>query len=383
MFYLIYLLVVGISFAPFIFPKIDIWHAQGIWVQSMTLVIFSYSLFERPKYVGPTNKSLFLLNLWVGGFTAFICFVAQHKQSYDVKHFFPYFNFLCLMVLYKMIVHYLNRNQIRKILDGMKYVVIVTLVMSGLQYIGMAQFFEFLRNNEWYHDSPVVGFIGNGTHLSGFLATTIPLFLIVSRENALALITMFLILCVSGTSLRDPALSGFLVAIAILIFTFVKNKRSLWIVFWTLAALVTVILILAPGDLLLRFFSFNGRIELWKFYSSFFASFKTMALTGFGPGAINIIYKDTPFDNIRHMHMEYFHFAFEVGLIGLVLILNAIKEFFAVKTESNINKAMFLGFLVSACFNYPAHLWLPATWAVFNYAAVYAERNHALNKETN
>jgi len=85
-----------------------------------------------------------------------------------------------------------------------------------------------------------------------------------------------------------------------------------------------------------------------------------------------MVYKNTPFPNARHVHMEYLQYAVEAGLIGLVLIMNVINSFFnkvaTNKTELCL-KACVLGFLVSCCFNYPTRLWLPALWAMFFYSA--------------
>jgi len=93
MYYILTFLICGISFAPLIIKKPDIWHAQGIFVQACLLVAFSWSFFENKNKVLVKNYPLGILNLWIGGHIAYICWLGQKIGIYDVKHFFPYFNF--------------------------------------------------------------------------------------------------------------------------------------------------------------------------------------------------------------------------------------------------------------------------------------------------
>ncbi len=58
-----------------------------------------------------------------------------------------------------------------------------------------------------------------------------------------------------------------------------------------------------------------------------------------------------------------------------------ILSFMKNKAENRLEltlKTIVVGFLVSCFFNYPAHLWLPATWVMFFYAAFYALKNEEL-----
>src|SRR3990167_9867154 len=158
------------------------------------MMAFAGSFIEKSKQRLISNWPLGCLILWVGLQTAYICWQSQIQGRYDVKHFFPYFNFICLLFLYQMIVQYLDKVKIEKILVSMKYVVIVTLFMCVLQKFGLSQFFDLLKDRPenigkgfQSLNNPVVGFLGNVTHLSGFLGSTIPLFLWKSkREDLLA-----------------------------------------------------------------------------------------------------------------------------------------------------------------------------------------------------
>ena len=374
MFYILALLLCGISFAPLLLSKLDMWHAQGIFAQIVILIAFSWSFFEKPKFA-VKNIPLGLLHLWIGLNTAYICYQAQVVGSYDIKHFFVYFNFLCVLILYQIIVQYLETSDIMDMMTMMRYVVIATLLMCVLQRFDIAQFFKMFINDPnpplFYHmhNNPVVGFIGNGTHLSGFLASTIPLFLWNGkREDYLTLILMGIILFYTSTTLNDPAISGFIVALAVWLYWIKREKYKL---FATLG-------ILGVGGYFLyghignNLFSFNGRLGMWEYYWNLFI--KGYPITGFGLGTLNIIYGQTPFAQARHLHLEYFQYLIELGVIGLILIFNFINSFFHKKADDPFKtqlclKACFFGFLISCLFNYPSHLWLPATWAVFFYAA--------------
>jgi len=71
--------------------------------------------------------------------------------------------------------------------------------------------------------------------------------------------------------------------------------------------------------------------------------------------------------------MEFFQYLLEIGLIGFILIINLVKSFIEVKIEDRLElvlKSMVVGFLISCCFNYPSHLWLPATRAIASYASL-------------
>lgn len=375
MLYIISALLLGINTACFLFPKIDMWHAQGIWSQALILLLFSYSFFSRPKFIEPKNTPLMLLNLWIGGQTMFICALSQHYNKYDITHFFPYFNFLCILILYKIIVQYLNISDIEKIIKLLRYSVIVTLLVCVLQFFDISQFFSLIHDikigdiNPFYNNL-VTGFIGNGTHLSGFLATMIPLFLWKrTREDWLCLILMAIILLtLTGTTKGDVSASGIITAIVIALYFTWKKSRKYFFVLLSVCILGSIGMFLHDHNIVNN----NGRFLLWSYYLGLL---KKCAVTGYGLGTVNAIYTHTPSPDTRHLHLEYLHFLFETGIIGLAAIAYFIKDFLSIKTNSDmelLNKSMFIGFLVSCLFNYPAHLWLPATYACFNYAALKA-----------
>lgn len=366
---LILILICGINLAPFLLPQLDIWHAQGIFSQIVILALFSASFIKSPVYREPKNIELGILHLWVGSLTAIICFISQTHGKYDITHFFPYFNFLCILILYKTIVQYLNRIDVEICLLAFKYMIIATLLMCVLQFFGTSQFFKLFYPGDRFHNNPVVGFIGNGTHLSGFLGMMVPVFLYFGkREDWLCLVLMGILLCFAGTSTGDPSISGWIVAIGIGIYwLYSLNKINLWHI--VTGTIILIIGLTTFWDFIssLQIFNLNGRNG---FILNYWPIIKEWFLTGAGPGTMNAIYKQTANPNVRHLHMEYIQFILEIGIIGLMCVIAVIRKAFIIRCKDKqmlTVKCIFLGFCLSACFNYPMHLWLPAIYAAIAY----------------
>lgn len=362
---IIIIMLVGMSFAPLLLPNLDMWHAQGIWVQGWLMIAFSWSFFqERCKNIG-----LGLLHLWVGFSTLVICYIWQMKGNYNVSSFFPYFNFLCLLVMYRIIVQSLNNKQVEQILVFFKYVIIITCITCILQLLGLSQFFKLFKPGDSNFGNPCVGFIGNPTHLSGLLASSIPLFLLnPKRQDWVCIVLLLILLAFTGTTPGDPSISGPI--IAAFIFGYYAKRKGFLNLYLIGVAIVSIFLLkfLPKG-----FFGFKERIDIWREY---FGIFKQMPITGVGLGAVNKVYQASQHPNARHLHMEYFQYALELGLIGLALIVNIIVSFVKMKSETDVEwvlKASIFGFLISCCFNYPSHLWVPSSWALFCYAALHVK----------
>lgn len=345
--------------------KFQMWHAQGIWVQVLIMVMFSWSFFEKPKYQQRRNIPLGLLHLWVGINTAFVCTLSQIKGVYNYWTLFPYFNFLCLVILYTLITRYITREQTKTVLVYMRYVVIATLGMCVLQYIGLSQFFKlFVRNTGPLYYNIVTGFIGNGTHLSGFLAMCTPLFLIKkSRENYLALSLLFFILCFSGTTVNDPSISGFIIA-GFLVFYMSEKKFFTFGMLIVFVGLLGIFLSINNS----KFFVPSGRLPLWEAYIPLL---KGRFITGSGLGTVKLLSATPQFPDAHHLHLEYYQYLVELGFIGLMLILNIIVSFIKLKPANRTDRALkgiVYGFLISCFFNFPSHLWLPSTWCIVCYS---------------
>ena len=356
--------VVGVNLAPFVFNKLDLWHAQGMWVQISLAFLFSWSFFEKPR-----NVPLGLLHLWVALSTAYACYLSQLSGKYNIQNFFPYFNFLCLLIYYQIFVQRLNISKVETIMKYMRWAVIGTMILCVLQKMGVSQFFALLTPKDSlefrYSNNLMVGILGNGAHLSGFLASCAPLFLWkFNRENLLCLILLFLLLCSCGQSTWDISINGFIV-FGVILAIFIFKKSKVWFGVFILTGIVAALI---AAKFLPFFLSDNGRFELWAYY---WKVIKDFFITGVGLGKVNQVYRLTPFKHTRHLHLEYYQFLLELGFIGLVLIINLIVNFFNKKVAGEtqfILKLMVIGFLTSCLFNYPAHLWLTSLWAMTAYA---------------
>lgn len=406
MFYLIITLVVGINFAPFVFYKMDMWTAQGLWVQICTALILCYMLFDRNLKNKPApNLSLSLLFGWLSFITFYriyrsYCaglhlkmqslFIQQEFQAAKTAEYVqlfkitqnviytlaPYLNFLCLLIVYLAVTQYLSRRDVEKVMVSMKYMIIITLLTCVAQKFFIynnhaAQFFQLIEipiigyfDFNKYHNNLVVGFLSNGTHLSGFLASCAPLFFWkMKRVDVLSLVLMTIVLWSCSTTINDPSISGYVILIILFLF-FYKTKHFIIPVILLLAGCGYAAWRVLPTD----FWSFKGRMAGWKEY---WQVFMQRPMTGHGLGTINIISRET-FYKSRHLHLEYFQVMVEAGMFGLLFVLNVINEFFHAKAEDRtelVLKTVVLGFLLSCLFNYPAHLWLPSSWAIIAYSS--------------
>lgn len=366
MWILLLIALVGVNFACMLIPSLDGWHAQGIVAQGMIMIAFSSSFFMLGRL---RNVPLGLISLWTGLSTLFICYLWQVQGKYNVTTFFPYFNFLCLLVMYQLIVQFLNNKQVEKILVYLKYVSLVTLFVCTLQYFHLAQFFKLLRPNDIEINNPVIGFIGNGTHLSGILACSIPLFLYkFKRQDLLSIVLTFIVMLFAGTKQNDPSISGPIIALFILAYHSIRYGWWKWYLGVCCALGLFILPYIGKG-----FFEPKTRILIWQQYYNIW---KQMPVTGVGLGAVNKIYQHTSVPNARHLHNEYFQYLFELGIIGLTLILNMVVAFVRKPVKSDLDwtlKACIFGFLISSLFNFPSHLWMPSMWAMFYYAALHVK----------
>lgn len=373
MFYLIVLLLIGINFAPFALFQLDIWHAQGYFAQIVILLMYSCSLIQKPLQ-SAQNIPLALLNIWLGLWTAFFCYLSLLHGKYNVVQFFPYFNFLCLLIVYQCVVQFLNIVMIQKILGYMRLMIIFTMLFCVLQYFNLVWFMKLINEDGWLRNNPVVGFIGNGVHLSGFLACSVPLFLVkLNRENALALLLMFILFFHCGMNKIDPSITGFIVFGAILgIYSVMRNPKLLWLF---IPMLISPLLFLNVD----QFVNPNGRIGLWTYYWK--VATNSFGMLGVGLGKINQVYQQTPHPSARHVHNEYLQYFVEAGIVAVVLIVNLIRHFLTRKIHNDTQLTLYLmvvGFLISCFFNFSSHLWLYTTWAMFAYAAFMCiERENA------
>lgn len=357
----------------FFFKNVDCWHGEGQFVQVCILILFCFSFFEKSKQVKVLNKPLGTFICWAGLITAYwwitIFFKTQH---YPVKLFMPFFNLLCLVWFYKLIVEYLDSASIERILKWFKYSVILLLLYCVLQFFKLDEFFNGLNNT----GDQLVGTIGNSMHLAGLLAILQPLFFKKGWINIFSLIVLWLIILATGSA------TGLVAGLAVILFWLFFKKRKIAIITGGISFISLVILhFLKPN-----FFYNSQRFEIWKIT---FGIIKDKFITGFGLGSVGTI-KLTPYypkeGNItwQHLHNEYYQVIFEIGLVGLVLVIwciwNYFKKFNSLKTDLTIRLAsVFFGFCLISLVTFFGHLWQTAVIGMFAYASIYCLNNEVKN----
>ena len=341
--------------------KIDIWHSQGYFAQAGILILYCIHLFKK-------NKPLSLLLLWSGLLT-FYLFVNIHSQTqqYAALVFFPFFNFLCMVILFDIITSYLNKKDFEKIYKYLSLSVAIVLVYCVLQKLNLDQFYRSM-NDAVLSDS-LVGTVGNTMHLSHYLAICIPFFLINNKvAGKIGVLATLGIIILSGSS------SGLFVALAVLAFYScffpIFNKKEI-ILLVLIGAIALVVKHPDIPTLAKDLIYSNGRMEIWKKYLPIFAE---KPITGWGLGIVNGFAQKEPVLGWRHLHNEFFHYAVELGLIGVGFIIWGIVDFFRrLKKEklSVISASVFLGFILTSLFGYPSHLWLLSSMGLISYSYFY------------
>ena len=352
-----------LPWGSFLFRQIDIWHSQGQFVQVGILILFCYSFFEKPKYVQVLNKPLGSFIAWAGLITAYSWITVFSKtQHYPMKIFMPFFNLLCLVWFYKLIVEYLDNTSIERILKWLKYSVIFLLFYCVLQYLKLDEFLKGINNT----GDRLVGTIGNSMHLAGFLAILQPLFFKKSRENILCLILLWLLILLTGSA------TGLVTGIGVALFwLWFKNRKVAWI------ATGLSVISLVGLYLVKRSFFFNSdRFRVWGLVCK---AIKNKFITGFGLGTYGLSGIGDTSIHWQHVHNEYLQVIFEIGIIGLVLILWCIWDYFrkfnSLKTDLTIRLAsIFFGFCLLSGVMFVAHLFLTSVIAMFSFASLYSIR---------
>lgn len=362
------ILLCGVPWGHLLFKSLDIWHGQGQFFQIGLLIIFSLSFFEKPNQVKVFNKPLGALILWVGLLTGYLWVLALTKTSkYPVKIILPFFNFLCFVWFYKLSLEYLNEENLKKILKWLSYSFILVLFYCVLQYLKLDEFLNGLLITD-----ELVGTIGNTSHLAGLLAVIQPLFF--NRRGLLPLALLWLIIILANSA------SGVFVGFGvILVWLFLKRRYKLFISGIGVSLLgFGFIYSYIP-----EFLTSSHRFELW---SKVFKTFIAKPITGFGLGSFGAIgYQLSGIESVwRHAHNEFYQVAFELGLIGLVLVLWVIWEYFKNSFKFRHNDTcvtlttMFAGMCFLSLFSFPIHLWQLSAIGMLAYSGVYVIKNEVI-----
>ena len=358
--YLFLILLCGLPFGHFIFSKFDIWQAQGQFFQIGILVLFCWSFFEKPQNKWVINKPLGVFSLWLGLLTAFWWMDGIVKTGhYPILLFFPFFNYLCFLLFYKLSIEYLDEKIIEKILNFLSYSVLIVLIYCVLQKLQLDQFYKALAEPK----DELVGTIGNTGLLAGYLSLCQPLFFKRGFKNILALILLWLILIIAGSA------GGIITGIVVILFWLLINKK--WIHSIGLIMSLGLISILLWDKLSLFFFD-SGRFEIW---ANVFTNFKIAPITGGGLGRMLALGINKG-GLWKTAHCEPYQLALEAGIIGLVLgiwcIEDYFRRFFRLKTDLTKRLAcIFLGFCVLSLTQFPAHLWLMASMGMISYSWLF------------
>lgn len=361
-----------LPFANFIIQKVDIWHSQGYFLQSSILILYCLHLAEQ-------NKPLGALVFWVGSLTIFN-FIKIHvmKGVYPTSIFLPFFNFLCIVILYEFITKYITKKHMEQLARYFSIVIFIIMGYAVLQYFNLDQFYK--RIDSWVKTDSVVGIMGNQMHFAHFLAISCPLFFLLKKNWCfVGIVSTLAVIGLTNTS------SGLIIAFLLIVFCSVLCK-----IFTKRETILTIIFIMLSGFHLFphigNFFSDSGRFELWQKFVPFF---KEKPIIGLGLGMINQIvlvnqikYGDSLY---RYVHNEYFQFAIEIGVIGLVLIFWGIIDYFKKFWYAEKDKvtvcmaAMFIGFLLCSLTGFPAHLFMLAALGILGYSWGYKKNGEKIN----
>ena len=362
-----------IPFGSFFFKQVDIWHGQGQFVQVGILIFFCCSFFEKPKYIQILNKPLGVFTLWAGLVTSYwwikVFFITQH---YPIKVFFPFFNLLCLILLYKLIIEYLDKKSIERILNYLRYSIIIILFYCVLQYLKLDEFYKGIVSGEKLNE--LVGIMGNRGHMAGFLTIIQPIFFRKELLNILSLILLWFIIFLTGSA------SALFVGISIILFWLLMKRKY---IFFMLGLFSSIILFAFIYFKFPVFFNDNFRFTVW---SKAIEMIKKKPITGYGLGFFGVnklsIYGHGQF---QHLHNEWLQIILELGFIGLIFVLWIVWDYFNIFIK-NINDltiklaSIFFGFCILSMFLFPAHLWVIATTAMFCYAGIYAIKNEVISE---
>ena len=356
-----------IAFMPwsaFLFKQVDIWHAHGHYFQSGLLILYALSFFDKPKEIKILNKPLGIFILWTGLITCYLWIsIFTKTNNYPIKIFMPFFNILCFALLYKLSLEYVDSKVIVKTLKYLKISIGIIALYAILQYFKLDQFYVGIGSS----GDQVVGTIGNQSQLAGFFAIFLAIF-----YGSWWLIPMIIAI------LLTKSISG--IAVGLLVWIgFLLYKRK----FLLVGFIVTITLFICelyfksnPG-----FFSFSHRLSVWH---KAWDMIQNNAITGSGLGTFGLA-NVNGIDNItshwRHAHNEYLQSWFEIGIVGLGIIIWAIVEYFKNFRLDIKLSLIFLGFCLLSLVSFPSHLWLIAMVGMISYSWLYSLKNEVLNAQ--
>ena len=373
-----------LPFSMFILPEIDMWVGNGLFFQFGMFLLFLISFVDKGKNdVVKGNVPLIVFALWCSISTSMMFYDAARAKFFNFLNIFAFISLLTFFFFYRIVSEYMTREKMKKALWYLSISVSIIVFYCLIQKLNLDQFqhptveLESLPLKD--RRDFLVGTIGNPTHLASYLAISLPLFY---RLNSnFSFFMSCLVWAIIGWT---GSASGLLTAVSVTVFYgFFFRLKSIAIAI--IGVVFYSILFFSKGFDILEiskmYMNPSGRIEMW---GRLFDIWRAKPLFGYGLGFLNYINK-VDSSIWSHAHCEALQTALELGLVGLVLAFWCVVDFFrtfwkTAKSSLEVSLAsMFLGFIVSGFFNFPAHIWMISSLGMMAYSFMYVIKNEEEN----
>ncbi len=248
-------------------------------------------------------------------------------------------------MLYRKIVSgpILHINQKELIAKAIGYAALISAVYASIQFINLDQFQVVLtpKNSGIRTAGEIAAMIGNATYLAVFLGISLPFCLYAMRKWQTGVVIVAILLCQSDTATLGAAASLVLMAL-------IRAKRLDFLKLASMAVIFGIVALCASWGQIRPFVKdrFNGRLLVWhdtlKDWKAPAISLavtpemteaqkkevellnhRTCTLTGRGLGSYEYLFQRTH-PGWNSAHNCYLQALYEIGLIGLVLLLGMI-----------------------------------------------------------
>ena len=388
MFYLIATTLIGINLFPILAKDINVWNAQGFFVQAMILLMLCWS-FKEQSVNKVKNEPLGWFFLWCGASTLWATYWMMVSAGYIYPrilkpevippHFLTFFNILCFVILFRCVAEYLTRDLVIKVIEVFRWLAIGNIIVCGLQYFNLCELFVLLYKTAGrgeYFNNLSGGMLMQPTIMASVFGLSIPIFLYKKNLlNTLCLIFIVFYLCfMSGTSKGDISSGGIVTALATILFDLFFTNR-----FWFFCLLAGAVIaggwvfLFTDKDIKKMLLDLNGRQLFWVYYLELF---RENPFLGKGLGWVKANFLNTEFPRTMQLHNEPLQIAVELGLVGLTAFVNIVMGVFKLfdrdDAEMLVLHSMLFGFLVSCLHVHLGHIWYSALIGVVCYAGIYA-----------
>lgn len=338
----------GAFFLPWIATS-NIPVTQGIVFQSGVLAALLASINSFPASVNSKNIPFLSMSLYF--LISSVIFITTTKE-FHLEYILYLGCFMTLPVFYAVFIKSHWMDHVEKY---MMYSVAVMLIYGVFQMLGCDQF-QYNFDPAITIQKTLCGTLGQASNYGGYLAICQPLFFFGKGDSRRKKILCSLALVLTWvTILMTKSAAGLLVGIMVILYAlFAYGKYNIPISFHGIAAA--------------GFFSFSGRIEMWK---AMLPSFREHAITGGGIGSLwakNINIDTTLW---TYAHNEYYQVAYEFGVIGLALVLWCIYDALKRYRSNRRMACIFFGYCMLCLFIPAAHVWPISVVGMTAYASLY------------